>query len=56
VGEEFGCKRFGLNTPKFAMPAHGLYESVGLEFVDFFPEVDIGETFRPYYLFMEKKL
>ena len=55
-GKELDCSWFGLNTPKFAVAAHRLYESVGFEFVDFIPEVDIGETFRPYYLFMEKKL
>jgi GNAT superfamily N-acetyltransferase len=53
-GVELGCSWFGLNTPKFAYAAHRLYESVGFKFVDSFPEVDIGETFRPYYLFMEK--
>lgn len=54
-GEEFGCSRFGLNTPGFAYAAHRLYESMGFEFVDVFPEVDIGDFFRPYYLFMEKE-
>jgi GNAT superfamily N-acetyltransferase len=53
-GKEFGCTWFGLNTPKFSI-AHHLYKSVGFEFVDVFPAVDIGNKLRPYYLFMEKK-
>jgi GNAT superfamily N-acetyltransferase len=56
VGDELGCSWYALNTPKFAYGAQRLYESIGFEFVDFIPEVDIGETFRPYYLFMERKL
>ena len=55
VGDQLGCSWYALNTPKFAYGAQRLYESVGFEYVDFIPEVDIGETFRPYYLFMEKK-
>lgn len=55
VGDELDCSWYALNTPKFVNLAHRLYESAGFEYVDFVPEVDIGETFRQYYLFMEKK-
>ena len=54
-GSEYGCTWYALNTPKFAFAAQHIYKSVGFEFVDFIPEVDIGEPLRPYYLFMEKK-
>ena len=54
-GRKLGFTWFGLNTPKFAYAAQHVYKSAGFREFEVFPEVDIGDLLRPYYMFMEKR-
>jgi len=54
AGREFGCSTFLLDTAKFMTAAQHIYRSVGFKEREEYPESEIPEAFRPYWLFMEK--
>lgn len=55
AGREFGCSTFLLDTAKFMTTAQHLYTSAGFQERAEYPESEVPATFRPYWLFMEKK-
>ena len=55
VGRDIGCSRFLLDSPSWAYSSHGLYRSSGFNEVDEYPESEIPDKVRQYWIFMEKK-
>jgi ribosomal protein S18 acetylase RimI-like enzyme len=55
AGREFGCSSFLLETAKFCTAAQHIYKSAGFRERREYPESEVPATFRPYWLFMEKK-
>ena len=54
-GREFGCSRFLLDTARFMIAAQHIYRSAGFKERKEYPESEIPEAFKPYWLFMELK-
>ena len=55
AGRELGCSSFKLSTPKFAHAAQHLYRSAGFKEGDEYPESEIHQDLRQYWIYMEKK-
>jgi len=54
-GRDLGCSTFRLSTPKFAKAAQHIYRSVGFIEREEYPESEVPDTLRQYWLYMEKK-
>jgi GNAT superfamily N-acetyltransferase len=54
AGRESGYTSFMLDTPKFAHAAHHIYSSAGFNQVEEYPESEIPQAVRKYWLFMRK--
>ena len=54
--KEFGMSTVRLETGKFMTTAQYIYKEVGFREIDEYPEIETPPPFRPYYLFMEKKI
>lgn len=53
-GRKMGCSSFLLDSPRFSNAAHNLYRSVGFKEREAYPESEVPEMFRPFWIFMEK--
>lgn len=49
-------KLIRLDTNRFMKPAQSLYQSLGFEVIEPYPESEIPADFHPYWIFMEKKI
>ena len=54
--QELGFSRLILDTGISLTAALNLYSSTGFSEIEEYPESEIPEEFRPYWLFLEKKL
>ena len=55
IGREIGSSSFLLETSKFMVVAQHIYKSAGFRERREYPESEVPVTFRPYWVFMEKK-
>lgn len=55
AGEE-GYERIGLTTPPWSEGAHALYEGLGFEYIDPYPETMLPEHLHGEALFMQRSL
>jgi GNAT superfamily N-acetyltransferase len=53
---EIGYPRMRLDSARFMAEAHSLYRSVGFQEIEPYPESEIPEEFRQYWIFMELRL
>jgi GNAT superfamily N-acetyltransferase len=51
-----GFSRLHLDSPDFMVAAHGLYRSSGFREIDPYPESEIPDEYKAYWVFMELKL
>jgi GNAT superfamily N-acetyltransferase len=51
-----GYPRMRLDSTRFMVEAHSLYQSAGFHEIDEYPESEIPEEFRKQWVFMEKVL
>ena len=54
--KEFGLSTVRLETGKFMTTAQYIYAKAGFREIDEYPEIENPPQFRPYYLYMEKKI
>jgi GNAT superfamily N-acetyltransferase len=53
---EIRYPRMRLDSARFMAEAHSLYRSVGFQEIEPYPESEIPEEFRQYWIFMELRL
>lgn len=51
-GRSRGCTAFKLDTPKFAYAAQHIYHNFGFKNTDEYPESEIPQTLRKYWMYM----
>lgn len=54
--EASGYDRVRLDSPNFMRAAHSLYRSTGFVDIDPYPESEIPDEFKTYWVFMERRL
>jgi hypothetical protein len=54
AAEAAGYQRIRLDSPDFMTAAHGLYRSGGFVDIDPYPESEIPDQYKPYWVFMER--
>lgn len=56
AAREIGYARILLDSATYMSDAHALYRSMGFEDIDFYPEGETNEAFKPFMVYMEQIL